>query len=225
MKKYLKTKTADDQAPLPEGPRFQVPPGGRKIMDAMKSLLHEKNFDSITTAEISRVAGVNEALIYRYFKDKRGLLHKVLEEYVLIHHLQTKREMDKSHGAFDKLKSFMRSTISFHKSNRVFSKILLLEVRNNPGFFDTEAYSLVRKYARLIDEIMTEGIKNKEIRDDIPIATMKDTILGGIEHSCLKAVIFCRDFDEDQLVGNLAEVLIGGLAYREPVQADKDEGA
>ncbi|MCP4350888.1 MAG: helix-turn-helix transcriptional regulator [Desulfobacterales bacterium] len=27
---------------------------------------------SITTSEISRVAGVNESLIYRYFKDKRG---------------------------------------------------------------------------------------------------------------------------------------------------------
>jgi len=194
-------------------------------MDAMKSLLHEKNFDSITTAEISRVAGVNEALIYRYFKDKRGLLHKVLEEYVLIHHLQTKREMDAAHGAFDKLKSFMKSTISFHKRNRVFSKILLLEVRNNPGFFDTEAYSLVRKYARLIDEVMIEGIRNKEIRDDIPIATMRDTILGGIEHSCLKGVIFGRDLDEESLVDNLAEVLISGLAHKGHVKSDNQGGA
>ncbi len=224
MKKYLKSKTVDNEATPSEAPPLQVPPGGRKIMDAMRSLLHEKNFDSITTAEISRVAGVNEALIYRYFKDKRGLLHKILEEYVLVHHLQTKRDMDEAQGACNKLKSFMRSTISFHKRNRVFSKILLLEVRNNPGFFDTPAYSLVRKYARLIDEIMIEGIKNKEIRDDIPIAAMKDAILGGIEHACLKGVIFGRDLDEESLVGNLAEVLIAGLGRKSHLESDKQGG-
>jgi TetR/AcrR family transcriptional regulator, fatty acid metabolism regulator protein len=214
MKRYAKSQTADTDETVTESPRPHMPPGGVKIMDAMKLLLHEKNFDSITTAEISRVAGVNEALIYRYFKDKRGLLHKILAEYVQIHHIQTKRDMDKVRGAFNKLKSFMRSTISFHRRNRVFSKILLLEVRNNPGFFDSHAYELVRKYARLVDEILAEGIKNKEIRDDIPLSTMKDAVLGGVEHACLKVVIFDRDLDEELLVGNLAELLTRGFSHR-----------
>jgi TetR/AcrR family transcriptional regulator, fatty acid metabolism regulator protein len=214
MKKHEKSPAAENKETAPDSSRFHIPPGGVKIMDAMKLLLHEKNFDSITTAEISRTAGVNEALIYRYFKDKRGLLHKILAEYVLVHHLQTKKDMDSVQGAFNKLKSFMKSTISFHRRNRVFSKILLLEVRNNPGFFDSHAYTLVRKYARLIDEIIAEGIKNREIRDDIPISTMKDAVLGGVEHACLKVVIFGRDLDEDALVGNLAEILAHGFADR-----------
>jgi len=50
-----------------------LPPGRVKITEALKSLLEEKEFGAITTAEIAKNAGVTEALIYKYFKDKRDL--------------------------------------------------------------------------------------------------------------------------------------------------------
>ncbi len=58
------------------------PPGRIKIMNALRSLLEEKEFSAITWAEIAQTAGVNEGLIYKYFKDRRNLLHQVLKEYL-----------------------------------------------------------------------------------------------------------------------------------------------
>jgi TetR/AcrR family transcriptional regulator, fatty acid metabolism regulator protein len=195
-----------------DSPRIDVPPGGVKIIEALKLLLQEKSFEAITTAEISRVAGANEALIYRYFKDKRGLLHKVLAEYTLDHLLQIRSAVGHVKGALNKLRELMKGTISFHKKNRIFSQILLLEVRNCPGYFESDAYELVKQYARLIDEILEEGVRNKEIRDDIPADCVKDVIVGSIEHACLRAVLFDREFDEDLLARNLTEVVISGLS-------------
>ncbi|MGO9568918.1 MAG: TetR/AcrR family transcriptional regulator [Desulfomonilaceae bacterium] len=195
-----------------DSPRIDVPPGGVKIMEALKLLLQEKCFDAITTAEISRMAGASEALIYRYFKDKRGLLHKVLAEYTLDHLLQIRSDVDHVQGALNKLRKLMKGTISFHKKNRVFSQILLLDVRNYPGYFDSDAYELVKQYARLIDEIVEEGIRNKEIREDISMACVKDVIVGSIEHACLRSVVFDWEFDEELLARNLSETVIGGLA-------------
>ncbi len=203
--------TAPQQAQ--DSPRIDVPPGGVKIMEALKLLLQEKSFDAITTAEISKVAGANEALIYRYFKDKRGLLHKVLAEYTLDHLLQIRSDVNHVKGALNKLRKLMKGTISFHKNNRVFSRILLLDVRNYPGYFDSDAYKLVKQYARLIDEIVEEGIRNKEIRDDISKACVKDVIVGSIEHACLRSVVFKQEFDEELLARNLTETVIGGLAW------------
>lgn len=180
-------------------------------MQAMRQLLQERNFESITTAEISRVAGANEALIYRYFKDKRGLLHKILAEYFRVHLAQIQNDVDKAGGAVNKLRALIKGTISFHKKNSVFSKILLLEVRNNPTYFDSEAYALAKKYSGLINEIMEEGIKNKQIRGDIPLSCMRDIIIGGIERACMRPAIFDQDFDEEQVAGNLTEAVIGGL--------------
>jgi TetR/AcrR family transcriptional regulator, fatty acid metabolism regulator protein len=196
-----------------DSPRIDVPPGGVKIMEALKLLLQEKSFDAITTAEISRVAGANEALIYRYFKDKRGLLHKVLEEYTLDHLTQIRTAVDRVQGASNKLNALMKGTISFHKKNRVFSQILILEVRNYPGYFESDAYELVKQYARLIDDIVEQGIRSKEIRDDIPLACVKDVIVGSIEHACLRAVVFDREFDEELLAKHLTDAVLGGLAF------------
>ena len=66
----------------PNIPTHSDPPGKVKIAEALRTLLREKDFNSITTADISRTSGVNEALIYRYYQDKRGLLHAVLAEYL-----------------------------------------------------------------------------------------------------------------------------------------------
>ncbi len=59
-----------------------LPPGRIKITQALKLLLERKEFGAVTTAEIAKQAGVTEALIYKYFKDKRDLLHQVLREYL-----------------------------------------------------------------------------------------------------------------------------------------------
>ena len=60
-----------------------MPPGRIKIVRALEVLAgEEKEFSAITTAEIAKTAGVTEALIYKYFKDKRDLLHQILSEYL-----------------------------------------------------------------------------------------------------------------------------------------------
>ncbi len=192
-----------------------MPPGGIKIMHALHHLLEKKSFDAISTAEISRVAGVNEALIYRYFRDKRGLLHKILEEYTREHLNEIRRAVEGVDGALNKLRNLMKGNIAFHKRNRVFSRILLLDVRNYPGYFESDAYKLVKDYAGLIDEIVAEGIKNKEIREDVSLACVKDLIVGSIEHACLRSVVFDWEFDVEVLAHNLSDAVIGGLGGSE----------
>ena len=61
--------------------KASLPPGGVKLLDTLKLLLKDKEFNAITTAEIAKVAGVNEALIYKYFGSKRGLLEALLGGY------------------------------------------------------------------------------------------------------------------------------------------------
>ena len=56
--------------------RGDYPPGRVKIVQALVGLLVRKDFNAITTAEIAKTAGVTEALIYKYFKDKRDLLYQ-----------------------------------------------------------------------------------------------------------------------------------------------------
>ena len=133
------------------------PPGRIKIAEALKRLLAEKEFSAITTAEIARTAGVTEGLIYKYFEDKRDLLHKVLAEYVQHYLTRAERDLKGVKGALNRLRKLIRSHINMYATDRVFARILLLEVRNFPDYFKSEEYQIVRRYGKILLKIIRGG--------------------------------------------------------------------
>ena len=127
-----------------------LPPGRVKIVQALKTLLEAKEFSAITTAEIARNAGVTEALIYKYFKDKRDLLHQVLSEYLEKYRAQITLDIRGIKGALNKLRKLIWSHINVYATNRVFAKILLIEVRNYPDYYKSETYGKVKEYSDIV---------------------------------------------------------------------------
>ena len=209
MNQNLKKKTGHLDIAVPH-----APPGRIKIAQALKSLIKDKDFNSITTAEISKVAGVNESLIYRYFGDKRGLLHDVLAEYLNGFVSNLVLDLKGIKGAVNKIRKFIWASIHYYNDDRIFSKILLLEVRNCPEYFKSKTYQIVKQYARLLTDIIEEGVNCGMIRDDIPASSIRQLVLGGIEHFCLPAIIFERDIDNDTLADNLCDILLDGILKR-----------
>ena len=182
-----------------------------KLAQALRKLLEDKDFNSITTAKIARTAEVNEALIYRYYGDKRGLLHHVLAEYLDSFIKQISIDLKGIQGALNKLRKLIWTHIYMYNHNRVFARILLLEVRGDPAYFSSETYRQVKVYTRMILDLIEKGIQTGEIREDLSPALMRQTILGGIEHACLPAIIFNREMDIDQVHGELCSALFKGI--------------
>ena len=192
-----------------------LPPGRIKIIRALKSLLEQKEFNAITTAEIAKKAGVTEALIYKYFKDKRDLLHQVLGDYLKQYGLQLEQEIKGIGGALNKLRKLIWSHINVYATNRVFARILLIEVRNHPDYYKSETYKLVKMYSKTVLSIIAEGIRSGEIRHDLSPALIRHCILGSIEQVCLSGVIFGREISPDELTEHLCELLFKGIEGKE----------
>ena len=188
------------------------PPGKIKIADALKTLLKEKDFNSITSAEIAATSGVNEALIYRYYKDKRGLLHYILSKYLRESESQIDLYLRDTQETFSKLRKVIWHTFDTYDKNSIFAKILLIEVRNFPGYFKSETYALAKHYSKIILKLLKEGIENGEIRSDISAWHMMQTIIGAIEHLILPSLIFDRKLDIDTCTENLCQILISGIS-------------
>lgn len=192
--------------------RQPKPSGRTKLANALRELLAEKDFSSITTAEISRTSGVNESLIYRYFGDKRGLLHAVLDEYLENFVEQVDWGLKGIEGAKNKLRKYIWSTIYFYDQDRVFSKILLLEVRNYPGYFTSETYGIVKQYTNLMLQLIEDGVKAGEIRQDLDPRNIRQIVLGGIEHLILPAVINDGPLDPDLLTDQCCLLIFDGIS-------------
>ena len=94
---------------------------------------------------------------------------------------------------------------------RELAKILLVEVRSFPDYYNSEPYMLVKKYSNILKSIIEEGVVNGEIRGDISPSIMMQVILGALENICLSAVIFDREISPDDLSEYLCELLFRGI--------------
>jgi AcrR family transcriptional regulator len=188
-----------------------LPPGRIKITQALKLLLEKKEFSAVTTAEIAKQAGVTEALIYKYFKDKRDLLHQVLREYLEQYQIQVENDLKGIKGALNKLRKLIWSHINVYATNRVFAKILLLEVRNYPDYYKSETYELVKIYSDTVLRIIEDGIRDKEIREDLEPKLIRLGIIGSIEQVCLSGVVFGREISPDDITEDLCEFIFQGI--------------
>ncbi|MFH1138357.1 MAG: TetR/AcrR family transcriptional regulator [Pseudomonadota bacterium] len=187
------------------------PPGRIKIAEALKTLLKHKEFSAITWADIAATAGVNEALIYKYFQDKRGLLHQVLEELMKIYIDLVREDLAGRGDSLEKLGRVMEIHIREYDRDRVFARILLLEVRNFPGYFQSDTYGLVREYGRMVLEIIEQGIAAGELRPDLNAKAARQIIMGTIEHLCLPYVLYDREMPVAELAGEARRIVLPGL--------------
>ncbi len=187
------------------------PPGKLKIINAMRTLLENRTFESLTISEIAVTAGVTEGLIYKYFKDKRDLLHHVLKEHYQLFLVQIERDLQGIDGALNKLKKIIWSSIERYANHRVFARIILLEVRNSEEYFQSEAYDLVRRFNHIIIDIINEGIAAGEIREDLPAGYIRNAIFGTIEHSCLNRVIFNETVSTNDAAKMITDLLFHGI--------------
>jgi TetR/AcrR family transcriptional regulator, fatty acid metabolism regulator protein len=190
------------------------PPGRVKLASAMRELLKTKDFNSITTSELSKTSGVNEALIYRYFGDKRGLLHALLAEYTEDFLIKIVHDLKGIEGPLNKLRKLIWSSLYFYDKDRIFAKILLLEVRNSPDYFKSNTYNLVKDYAGIIRELIEEGVENGEIRNDIKPVHIRQIVLGSMEHLILPKIIYEKEIQTDDIYQDLCNVVFAGIVPR-----------
>ncbi len=186
------------------------PPGRIKIMKAFSHLMSEKDFHSITTAEIAKTAEVTEGLIYKYFKDKKDLLYQVLDEHFFEFQAKIESRTANEETCVEQLEVIIFSSLESYAANRIFSKILLLEVRNSLDFFESSAYERVRQYTRTILNIIEKGIETGELKSETDPYILRKVILGAIEHACLGEIIFGRQLDIDEVSTGISNIVFNG---------------
>lgn len=187
------------------------PPGRTKIMEALRNLLQTKEFSLITTAEIAKTAGVTEGLIYKYFEDKQELLFTVLEELFESVLDKITNELAKSDDPLEQFRAFIYSTVSSYATSKVFSRIILLEVRKSSRFFSSGAYKLVQYYSNLLSKIIEDGVRKEVFRPDLNVVNARNITLGAIEHACLHSILFNKKIMAEGITDSLCDIMFDGI--------------
>jgi len=185
-----------------------------RIMRALENLLKEKGFNEIKWSDIANTAGVNEGLIYRYYREKKNILFTLFKKGIEEQIQQVEFGLKGINGAFNKIRKYIWIQIYVTYKKPVGARIQFLEARAHPSFFSSDAYQAARRYVAILRSILEEGISKDELRDDIPVNDIIRIIMGAMEQCTLPIILFGKkmtDSDVDKLTDNICKVIFPGL--------------
>lgn len=185
------------------------------IIDAALKVFGEKGFYNATISEIARRARVSEATIYEYFGSKEDLLFAIPEEITRASAEWLESILPFVRGAENRLRAATYGYYILYKENPDYSALVLLDLKHNRKFMETEGYRMVRRAAGLLLGIIEEGIASGEFRDDIDPHLIRSVVLGTIEHIFFRWHLLERKEELPDFVDGLMDILMDGLRKRD----------
>lgn len=145
-----------------------------QILDALQTLLENKNMQSISVSEIAQTAGIGKGSIYYYFPSKEAIL-----EALIMRNYEKPLETAKNLAKQTNISPFTRMAMIFQACRTSSSEFLRHGQDASVSAISTQEKSyLHQKYlSHLISElkptltvIITQGIETGEIHFDYPSA-------------------------------------------------------
>ncbi|MBW2368533.1 MAG: TetR/AcrR family transcriptional regulator [Deltaproteobacteria bacterium] len=151
------------------------------ILASATKIFAEKGFADATISEIAKGAGLTSSGIYLYYKNKEALLFTVIENFMIESNAGLTEHLQGIRGAENKL----RKAIWYHcKSYSISKKVIkiILEARSYPRFYKSSAYTALKQYARIINDIIAEGMQAGVFCGVSSPMILRDMILGTVDH-------------------------------------------
>ena len=181
------------------------------ILDAAKRAFGDKGFEGASIADIARIAGISDGLVYRYFRNKRELLYGVLQKFYerILVDLELKVF---SHDKFPaRLEALIKRHIEVFIADTDLCRLFIAEVRTASDYEGSPIQELNRRYTSVLIRIVKEAVKTGEIRTGLDPKLLRDVLFGAIEHLAWRHVNGRGQLRATQTARDLASMLTSGI--------------
>ena len=146
----------------------------RKIFETSMKLFAEKGYDATSIEEITDTVGVAKGTLYYHFSSKEEIFNFLIEEGVKLLKNSISIKTAKMPNSLDKIRAIVLIQIKILFKYENFMTIILSQIWGNDER-SKMCKNYVFEYIQLIEDIVKQGIKKKEIIDKDP-----DVIASGI---------------------------------------------
>lgn len=176
-----------------------------------RALFEERGYQGATTAQIAAAAGVPEGTLFEDFRTKRDLVFAVLESDIEVYLDFLELQLRGIEGALNRIRKFIWSHLYTWRRRRFIARFLILEVRQDPGFYQSHAHDLIQRYDEDLMGLIKEGIEEGSIRADVNAEMARNLIFGGIEQTALHWALKEEPFDVDASTKELCELVLRAI--------------
>ena len=182
-----------------------------QIESAARKLFHKHGYTAARISEIAADAGISEAAIYKFYSNKRDLLHTLLKDWYMGMLDDFYEKLEGVEGARNRIKVIIWQHLKSIRECPDLCRLFYSEVRSMPDYYDTELYELNRRYTLVLVDVVKTGIASGELRPDTSSALVRDVIFGGIEHRVTPFLMGRSDIDIDEMSTQLCDLVCQGI--------------
>ena len=159
----------------------------QEIIDAAGNVIVKYGSEHLTIRKIAQEVGIAEGTIYKHFGSKREILSLLADNIGDLLTIDIERNRTNSHSPLEILGNAVRSQLlAITQSKGMAFQVIAEIVSLGDKQLKEKIHDIIDKYTSLIRDLLSEGVKKGEIREDIDLDTVASLIFNTVEGlSCL----------------------------------------
>ena len=153
----------------------------KEIINAAIKLIGEGGIQALTIKNLSAEIGIAESALYRHFKSKIDVLNALLDflgSYI-ISHFENVYKLNIS--SFKKIEKMISGQLKIFAENPPYAIVILSDgLYKNEKSLYSKIFSVMERAKVTFSNIIDEGQRSGEIRNDVPSDQLAFIILGSI---------------------------------------------
>lgn len=154
--------------------------------EAALDLIAADGLKSLSVARVARRVGLVPSALYRHYSGKDALLDAVIT--LIRERLQTNvaRALKQTPDAFDRLRQLLMAHVRIIRENEGILRVMFSdELHNGHPEKKVRAWEMVEGYLKRVSDIVAQGQKEGQIRQDIDPGTASVMFLGLIQPAAI----------------------------------------
>ncbi|CAM3900094.1 TetR/AcrR family transcriptional regulator [Roseateles saccharophilus] len=200
--------TAAPQRRSPAGPKAEQ--RVRDILRIGREVFAERGYEGATTTEIAQRLGISEATIFTYFRAKRELCQRVIQDWYDENIAAMEAGLPRAAPVREQLEYLVLMNLRvFLVQGTGICALVLSEGRAKGQDLDLGEglVELQRRYTAPLMELLARGQEAGEVRRDIPLRLLRSLVFGPIEQMLWEVVITGRQIDVEASARDLVALL------------------
>lgn len=206
MSPAASTVATPPQRRSPAGPKAEQ--RVRDILRVGREVFAERGYERATTTEVAQRLGVSEATVFTYFRSKRELCVRVIQDWYDEIITAIEAGLPREAPVRAQLEFVVLTHLRlFLIQGTGLCALVLSEGRTKGQDLGEGFVELQRRYTAPLMDLLARGQSSGEVRRDIPLRLLRSLVFGPMEHMLWEVVITGRQIDVEASARDLVALL------------------
>ena len=160
----------------------KMPPGKKKTLEAAIKLFAKQGYNGTSTLQIAKVAGVSQAMVFKYFKTKEDLLYSIIVPVIPKLFSSFLGRVKKANSVQELISYVVRDRFEFLEENRNTVRIVFSELLTNEELKKQLLFSISKIFEEFDIAALLKKYKetNPELNENLTTAEIIRSFAGPI---------------------------------------------